>query len=136
MVRLKKNIRTRTPKGGLKLYVDVHMETKSHTLQPEIYKEGLYHDCDDEITEMAKLILSHEPIESAVIQLQLTDENYGKVPRYYIECTQDRAVTPFIQQKMYTETSCEKVYKMDTGHSPFFSNPKGLVAIFEDIVQS
>lgn len=119
--------------GWLKPYVTVHEHTKSTTLQPVIYKEGLYHDCDEDITEMAKVILSHEPIESGVTPLQLSDGNFGRVPRFYIECTDDRAVTPFIQKKMYTDTPCKKVYSMRTSHSPFFSKPKELVDIFLEI---
>jgi pimeloyl-ACP methyl ester carboxylesterase len=115
--------------GVLKPYVTLHPELNATTLQPAIYKEGLYADCDDSITELAKLLLSHEPVESAITPLQLTDENYGTVPRVYIECTADRAVTPFIQRKMYTEMPCEKVYTMHTSHSPFFSQPQQLVEI-------
>lgn len=121
--------------GWLKNYVDIHEDTASHTLRPEIFKEGLYHDCPDEFTQMARVILSHEPIESGVAPLELSEENYGRVPRYYIECTDDRAVTPFIQQKMYAETPCRKVYKMHTSHSPFFSQPKELADIFMEIAQ-
>lgn len=119
--------------GVLKPFVTRHSETKSHTLQPEIYKEGLYHDCDDHIVELAKLLLSNEPVESGITPLHLTEGNFGSVRRFYIECTEDRAVTPFIQQKMYTETPCEKVYKMKTSHSPFFSKPEELCDILLDI---
>ena len=119
--------------GWLKPYVTQHPETGSHTLQAEIYREGLYHDCEEEITELAKVLLSHEPVESGTTPLQLTDENYGRVPRVYIECTEDRAVTPFIQRKMYEETSCEKVYSLPTSHSPFFSRPKELVEILLEV---
>lgn len=115
--------------GWLKPYVVMNEEGNAHTLRPEIYKEGLYHDCDDDITELAKILLSHEPVESGITPLQLTDENFGSVPRVYIECTEDRAVTPFIQRKMYTEMPCEKVYTLATSHSPFFSKPKELVDI-------
>ena len=115
--------------GWLKPYVTQHPDTGSHTLQPEIYREGLYHDCEEEITELAKVLLSHEPVESGITPLQLSDANFGRVPRVYIECTEDRAVTPFIQRKMYGETSCEKVYSLPTSHSPFFSRPKELVEI-------
>jgi len=115
--------------GLLKPYVTMFDELNAHTLQPEIYKEGLYADCDNDITELAKLLLSHEPVESAITPLQLTDENFGSVPRIYIECTEDRAVTPFIQRKMYTETPCEKVYSLPTSHSPFFSRPGELTDI-------
>jgi pimeloyl-ACP methyl ester carboxylesterase len=116
-------------KGWLKPYVTLHEGLGASTLQPEIFKEGLYHDCDDYITELAKVILSHEPVESGITPLHLTDENFGRVPKVYIECTQDRAVTPFIQKKMYTETPCDKVYTMDTSHSPFFSKPAELAEI-------
>lgn len=119
--------------GILKPYVTMYEELNAHTLQPEIYKEGLYHDCDDDITELAKVLLSHEPVESGNTPLHLTDHNYGRVPRIYIECTEDKAVTPFIQRKMYTEMPCEKVYSMSTSHSPFFSKPRELSAIFCDI---
>lgn len=119
--------------GVLKPFVTRYPELQAHTLQPEIYKEGLYHDCDDDITQMAKMILSHEPVATGITPLQLTDENFGSIPRYYIECTEDRAVTPFIQQKMYTETPCNKVYKINTSHSPFFSQPQELCDIFFEI---
>jgi pimeloyl-ACP methyl ester carboxylesterase len=119
--------------GILKPYVTRYDELGAHTLQPAIYKEGLYHDCDTHITELAKLLLSHEPVESGVTPLQLTDENYGRVPRVYIECTEDYAVSPFIQRKMYTKTLCEKVYSMATSHSPFFSKPQELCDILNDI---
>jgi pimeloyl-ACP methyl ester carboxylesterase len=115
--------------GVLKPYVTMHENLQAHTLQPEIYKEGLYADCDDDITELAKVLLSHEPVESGITALELTEENYGRIPRIYIECTEDRAVTPFIQRKMYTETLCEKVYSLPTSHSPFFSKPVELVEI-------
>jgi pimeloyl-ACP methyl ester carboxylesterase len=119
--------------GVLKPFVTRHAETGSHTLQSEIYKEGLYHDCDDNITELAKLLLSNEPVESGITPLQLTEKNFGSVRRFYIECTEDKAVTPFIQQKMYNEVKCEKVYQMKTSHSPFFSKPGELCDIILDI---
>jgi pimeloyl-ACP methyl ester carboxylesterase len=115
--------------GVLKPYVVKNEETNSTTLLPEIYKEGLYHDCPDYITDLAKLILSDEPIATGITPLQLTDANFGRVPRVYIECTEDRAVTPFIQRKMYNELPCEKVYSINSGHSPFFSKPKELCDI-------
>ncbi|HET6769418.1 MAG TPA: hypothetical protein VFH08_18555, partial [Chitinophagaceae bacterium] len=114
----------------------IHEEVNAHTLQPEIYKEGLYADCDDDITQLAKVLLSHEPVESGITPLQLTEENYGSIPRVYIECTEDKAVTPLIQRKMYAEMPCEKVYSLPTSHSPFFSRPQELTDIFCEIALS
>ena len=119
--------------GWLKPYVTQFPALKAHTLQPVIYHEGLYHDCPPYITELAKLLLSHEPVESGIKPLELSEERFGSVPRYYIECLQDRAVTPSIQRKMYSELPCRKVYEMDTSHSPFFSQPDELVRIFCEV---
>jgi hypothetical protein len=90
----------------------------------------LYHDCDDYITELAKLLLSHEPIESGTAPLQLTDENFGNVPRVYVECTEDRAVTPFIKQEMYTETPCEKFIKWQQVIHHFSASRRNYVISF------
>jgi hypothetical protein len=115
--------------GILKPFVKMNEDSSAHTLDPVIYQEGLYHDCEPYITDLAKFLLSEEPMESGITPLQLTEKNYGRVPRVYIECTEDKAVTPFIQNKMYTEMPCEKVYSLPTSHSPFFSRPKELVEI-------
>lgn len=115
--------------GVLKPYVKFHEELNASTLDKAIYKEGLYEDCNEDIVQLANVLLSHESVESGITPLQLTDENFGSIPRFYIECTQDKAVTPFIQQKMYNETPCEKVFRMDTSHSPFFSKPQELADI-------
>src|SRR6476620_6856209 len=119
--------------GWLKPFVEMNMKGTAHTLRPEIYREGLYADCDDSIEQLARFLLSAEPVESGITPLHLTEENYGRVPRVYIECTLDKAVTPFIQRKMYTEMPCEKVYSMPTSHSPFFSRPKELVEILTNL---
>jgi pimeloyl-ACP methyl ester carboxylesterase len=119
--------------GILKPFVTMYDELQAHTLQPEIYRDGLYNDCEENIVELAKLLLSHEPVESGITPLQLTEENFGSIPRVYIECTEDKAVTPFIQRKMYTEMPCEKVYSMQTSHSPFFSKPQELSDILCEI---
>ncbi|MCU0425629.1 MAG: alpha/beta fold hydrolase [Candidatus Kapabacteria bacterium] len=119
--------------GVLKPFVELHQATNSTTLKPAIYKEGLYHDCEEYITDLAKLLLSHEPFVSGITPLQLSEERYGSVTRYYIECSEDRAVTPFIQRKMYTETPCKRVFTIPTSHSPFFSKPQELCDILGEI---
>ncbi|MCB0430544.1 MAG: alpha/beta fold hydrolase [Flavobacteriales bacterium] len=119
--------------GWLKPYVTMDHASGSHTLQQEIYREGLYHDCEEGIAEMARVLLGAEPMESGLAPLHLSEEKFGRVPRYYIACDDDRAVTPFIQEKMYTETPCRKVYHMQASHSPFFSKPDELVDIFLEI---
>jgi pimeloyl-ACP methyl ester carboxylesterase len=116
-------------------YITNHPETNSSTLGAAIYKEGLYHDCDDDIVEMAKVVLSHEPRQTATTPIRITKERYGAVRRFYIELTEDRAITLDVQRRMYVDMPCEKVYGMATSHSPFFSQPRQLVDILVEIAR-
>jgi len=96
------------------------------TFNQEALKEALYADCSDEDVALAKSLLQPQASEPFGAPLQITQERSGSIPKYFIECLQDRAITPKIQKMMYTENACEKVFTMDTSHSPFFSDPEGV----------
>jgi pimeloyl-ACP methyl ester carboxylesterase len=98
-----------------------------HRLAPASYREALYHDCPNEIVELANVLLEPEPNWAGFTPLELTRERYGRVPRIYIECAQDRAVTPTLQRRMIDDSPCVSVLRLDSGHSPFFSQPDKLV---------
>lgn len=106
---------------------------KTHKLSPHIFKEALYHDCPDEITELANELLTAEPNLGGFEKLQLSKNKYGKIPRIYIECLQDRAITIPVQRKMQEDSPCDKTYQLNTSHSPFFSKPQELCDILLEI---
>ena len=58
--------------------------------------------------------------------MRISDENFGRVPRVYIECSLDNAVAPEFAREMYTALPCAEVITMQTGHSPFVSAPDEL----------
>ncbi|MBI3650342.1 MAG: alpha/beta fold hydrolase [Acidobacteria bacterium] len=103
-------------------------EQHSHELREEVFREALYADCSDEIVALARTLLTPEPDAPGATRLQLSEENFGKVARVYIECLQDRAVTPSLQKRMYSALPCKQVISMNTSHSPFFSVPDELTA--------
>ena len=106
-----------------------------HRLAKRVYREALYHDCGDDITELANVLLEAEPNWAGFTPLQLSAERYGCVRKVYIECLQDRAVTLPLQRRMQAETPCDRVYSLDSGHSPFFSQPDGLCRTLIDSLQ-
>jgi pimeloyl-ACP methyl ester carboxylesterase len=75
-------------------------------------------------TAMARLVT--EPEAPTNTPLQLTDARYGKVPRHYIECLNDRAITIEDQRRMQATLPCASVTTLDTDHSPFLSAPNDL----------
>jgi len=105
-----------------------------HRLKRSAYKPALYHDCPDEIVELANTLLESEPNWPGFEPLSLTANGFGSVPKTYIECLEDRAVTLPLQRRMYQETPCDKVFSLASSHSPFFSQPEKLVeALIESL---
>jgi len=99
-----------------------------HMLKQEAFKAALYADCSEEDVALATALLTPEPNAPVATPLNLSDENFGRVARVYIETLQDKGVTPTLQKKMYTATPCQNVISMQTSHSPFLSAPEKLVS--------
>lgn len=89
-------------------------------------REALYHDCPEEDFERARRLINPQPLAPLGTPVSVTEGNFGSVRRTYVHTTQDRAVSPAAQEKMYTELPCEKVVLMETGHLPFFAAPEEL----------
>lgn len=70
-----------------------------------------------------------DPLAPLQTPLVLTEENFGRIPRVYIECEEDRAILLSTQRKMLEETPCT-VFSLQCDHSPFYSDPEGLVNRF------
>jgi pimeloyl-ACP methyl ester carboxylesterase len=93
----------------------------------EVFKETFYGDCSDDEAMKARSRLV--PEKAAVIgatTLHITEGNYGRIPRVYIECLLDNAIKPAVQKEMYTEMPCQRVISMEASHSPQTSRPEEL----------
>ncbi len=103
-------------------------DQSSGTVRDEAIKEAFYGDCSDEDVARAKSLLVPQAAAPFATPVHTTAENFGRVPRIYIECLRDRAISPSVQKQMYTAQPCQGVISMDTGHSSFFSAPEELAA--------
>lgn len=97
------------------------------TLRDDTVKEVFYGDCSDLDVARAKSLFVPQALAPFAAPVITTEENFGRLPRVYIECLRDRVVSPSVQKKMYTALPCKKVISMDTSHSPFLSAPEDLV---------
>jgi len=93
------------------------------------------HDISKEAFEGAKPYIVPEPAAPLMYKLQITEENFGSIPKYYIECTEDRTIPIEVQRAMYTG-KVEKSYSLNSSHTPNFSQPKKLAEILLKILNS
>jgi len=97
------------------------------TFNLDAVQDALYGECSDEDIAHGKTLLQAQASAPFGTPVQLTEDRWGQVPRYYVECLRDWAITPKSQKAMYTANPCKKVFTIDTDHSPFMSRPEELV---------
>ena len=83
-----------------------------------------YAGCSEEDVCWASERLCADPLRAA--WARLPTEPSAALPRTYVECTNDRAVTIGAQRAMYRRAGIDDVITMDTDHSPFLSDPDKL----------
>jgi pimeloyl-ACP methyl ester carboxylesterase len=105
------------------------------TVKPECAREAFYLHCSDEDFAFAQARLVPQSAEPIGKPVGTTAARWGRIPRYYIECTRDRAITLKLQRAMQKESPCRQTFSLDTDHSPFFSTPQGLADIFDQIAR-
>lgn len=99
----------------------------------EYCREAFYGNCADE--DIA-FVLSRLVTQSGTpfgVPVKTSPERSGSIPRYYIECARDRAITPRLQREMQKYSPCRRTFSIDTDHSPFFSTPERLAEILLEI---
>ena len=92
-------------------------------------REAFYGDCSDEDAAFAQSRLVAQSSAVFGTPVATTPERWGRIPRYYIECARDRAITLPLQREMQKHSPCRQTFSLDTDHSPFFSTPEKLAEI-------
>jgi pimeloyl-ACP methyl ester carboxylesterase len=73
---------------------------------------------------MARVVA--EPHGPRSTPLRLTEDRFGRVPRTYIECTNDRTIPLSSQRKMQQLVPGADVVSLWADHSPYLSRPQAL----------
>jgi len=104
-------------------------EDKTYALvKEEEIQNAFAHDIPKEAFDQAKPNIVPEPAAPLMYRLEISAENLGSVPKYYIECTEDRAIPIAVQRAMY-EGNVVKSFSLASSHTPNFSQPDKLAEI-------
>jgi pimeloyl-ACP methyl ester carboxylesterase len=102
-------------------------------VEPAAARAFFYNRASPEDALWASARLCPEPLAPNLVPLTVTRERWGRLPRAYIECLDDRAVPIELQRTMQAALPCDPVVTMDSDHSPFLSEPRALAAHLADI---
>lgn len=90
----------------------------------------------DGTPEIQNLVVNNyrtEPLTPFINPVVLTAQNFGLVKKAYIKTLHDHVVSPYLQNKMIETGKVKSVYEINTGHSPFLSQPNELSSILTKI---
>jgi pimeloyl-ACP methyl ester carboxylesterase len=105
-------------------------EGKIVSLDMARIQELLYDDCTQEDLDLATRKIKPGPIAVLATPTRLTSRQYGAIPKYYILCTEAKDM---VKSELALNVSCKQVFKLESGHSPFFSMPGKLAELIRII---
>jgi pimeloyl-ACP methyl ester carboxylesterase len=112
--------------GEVPPWQEIH-ETHVRVTTPE---PVFYNGVDPELTEQAVARL-HLQSTRALTQ-PLSRAAWAELPSTYIVCEQDQAIPVFAQEAMSARAGT--VLRLDSGHSPFLSQPAELAAVLRKVL--
>lgn len=96
-------------------------------------RNAIYEGCNPADIMAALPRVHPQAIAPFVTPVHVTPENFGRVPRAYIECSRDKAITPAMQQRMQAELPCLPTVTLDSGHVPQTEMPDVLAEILSSL---
>ena len=131
---LARMIESSLPKDTTRLTIGngliVSEDRKSSIFKPEVADILFYHDCNQQDKEFAHKNMNRQSFAPLGTPVNVSDSIYGAIPKYYILCTESKDLDKSI---LPTRVKCEKVIKLKSSHSPFFSKPRQLVKMLIQI---
>lgn len=110
---------------------------RAHPLRGEIQVppddaiRNFFHDC--QAADHWAGLVQPQPFRPTRTGVQVTPERQSSIPRYYVNCRQDRAISSEFQLFMARRSAMRRIFEMDCGHSPFLAAPDRLAAILAEI---
>lgn len=95
-------------------------------------REIFYAGCPREDVSLARMMLVSESAKALEAVVRTTPQNWGNIPKVYVECTLDRAIGIAQQRRFWSAAQMADVRTLETDHSPFFSAPDALTSILCD----
>jgi pimeloyl-ACP methyl ester carboxylesterase len=123
------------PNTMFRLSREVTPDGKTYTFARSKLPTLFYEDVSAEDCYRAMERLRPQPVVISTTPVVLTEERFGSVPRWYVECTHDNAIRIGLQRQMVKLTPC-KVLTLECGHTPFYSRPEELAEHLDTVARS
>lgn len=102
------------------------------SLHERVHYDALFHDCPPTDAKAYADGLVFEPLRPGLTKIKLRD-GWQNIPKSYVLCSQDQAITADYQRWMANRSSIPISYELDCGHMPMLAVPEKLAAVVADL---
>lgn len=119
--------------GQLLSRVEFSEDQSFASINRSIVEKILLNDLDDieALNDIAPKMIFNQSTEPFMAVAKLSNENFGKVKKYYIRATNDKVLSPTLQNLMIKNWKIEEVYTLASGHFPMVSMPMEVTEIMK-----
>ncbi|SLN49638.1 alpha/beta fold hydrolase [Roseisalinus antarcticus] len=128
------DMRQRMPDPPLLGAIEVAPDRSRYGIKPGRAVDLFYRDVPPKLAREAAGRLCLEATRPQETPLASVNRA-AALPRRYVLCTEDRTILPAIQQEMVADWPAAHVIRMQSGHSPFLSDPDGLAGHILDFTR-
>ncbi len=76
-------------------------------------------------------LILDEPLAPLATPVHVTAAHFGRVDKVYVHTALDQVISPSFQAQMVASTPVRSQYTLQTGHTPFLTDPDGLANAIE-----
>ena len=102
-------------------------------INTEVAHELFYTDLPEHVARKLIAQLGPQPLMPLMTPIKITSDNFGALPKIYIECTKDMTIPIGAQRAMLRAAKISEVVSLQSAHSPFVSMPDQLVDILKSL---
>lgn len=119
--------------AGIPLDPSITASAVSPIMAREVCEYMFYNDCAKEDVDAIMPRLRPQAVAPMAATMRVSAERWGRVPRFYIACEKDNALTLENQRAMIARAPVTKTITLASGHSPFVSIPEETAAALHEI---
>lgn len=116
--------------------IQVNEEKGIVTVAEDARRDSFYGMSPDEDAESALKRLKPQAMAPFTTAVSLSDARFGSVRRCYIECSEDRAISPGMQRQLRDNAPVAVSVVLHSDHAPYYSCPEKLVETLISMAQS
>jgi len=120
---------TKLPEGdGEQVLANVVVEGEPPVavMPPAASRLALYGSCAEDVAAWAIARQCPQPVSPLPIPVSIPPGALNGINRYYVLCTESRAIPPPLQRRMIAANTCADVIEIETDHTPQLSTTKEL----------